>query len=161
MIQLPPRGHDDGAESRLLLAECRGPAIAGYNLADAKLCMQLMDVVLWYRVANPRLFLAKHASLLAVITAPGQFQGFQSYPNYSQEIVYRIQQMIDVANNPKDHRSPSFAQHIRTAIGVSNDKTIEDPSPHLAAWRTSGSSAPGSEFSFYKTVLGMDFYSIS
>jgi hypothetical protein len=161
VIQLPPKGHDPGRESRLLLAECRGPAQAGYNLSDATQCMQLMDVVLWNRVDNPRPFLAKHPSLLAVITAPGQFQGFQSYPNYSHDIVIRIQQMIDIANNPKDPRHATHASHVRAAIQVSEANTIDDPSPDLVAWRTGGSSSPGPNFTFYRTVLGIDFYSVS
>lgn len=158
-IALPQKQTDEGAETRLLLAECLGPSIAGYNLANAKSCMQLMDRVLWNRVNNPRPFLAKSPTLIAVITAPGQFQGFQHYPNYDHGIVHNIQSMIDIANNPRDHRGPAFASFIQTAIQVAADASIPDPSPgHLTSWRTAGAGSPGPDFTAFKTILNTTFY---
>ncbi len=159
MITLPARGTDEGAETRVLLAECRGPAVQGYNIADATTCFQLMDLVLWNRVANPKPFLAKAATLVAVIKAHGQFQGFESYPNYSSGIAQNIQDQLDIANNPKDKRSTVYATHISTAIRIAGADTIADPSPGaLTAWRTGGSGSPGSGFTLYKTALGNSFY---
>jgi hypothetical protein len=160
MVKLPDKGTDEGAETRLLLAECRGPSFSAYNLADATLCMQLMDLVLWNRVHNnPKQFLAKHATLIGVITAPGQFAGFEKYPNYDSQIVHNIQSMVNIANNPKDKRSSDFADFINAAMTVAGAPMISDPSNGLlAAWRTGGSSSPGSNFTLYKTVFGNDFY---
>lgn len=159
MIQLPARDTEDGLESRVLLAECRGPAERGYNLADATSCMQLMDRVLYNRVDNPRPFLAHANTLLAVVRARGQFQGFENYPHYSQDIIDRIQQMIDVANNARDPRAAQYTSHIQAAISVARAASIKDPSPGtLAYWRTSGSGSPATVAKLYRTFLGIDFW---
>jgi hypothetical protein len=162
MIILPEKGTDEGAEIRVLLAECRGPSFIGYNLAIATQCMQLMDLVLWNRVDNPGPFLAKEATLLAVIKARGQFKGFEHYPDYSHLIVHNIQQLINIANNPKDKRHTDFAAFINTAADVASQlDRVPDPSKQgtLAAWRTAGSGSPGSGFTYVTTVWGTDFYS--
>lgn len=159
MITLPAKTTDEGTETRVLLAECRGPSYGSYSLSVATTCMQLMDLVLWHRVANPRPFGARGHSLQAVIKARGQFAGFENYPNYDSAIVARIQAMINIANNSRDARSQDFADFINAAIGVSNAPTIPDPSAGtLVSWRTAGSSSPGSGFTLYNTVLGIDFY---
>jgi hypothetical protein len=125
--------------------------------------MQYMDLVLWNRVENPRPFLAKDGTLLAVIKARGQFQGFENYPHYSRLIVHNIQQAVNIANNPKDKRSSEFQALIQTAIDIAGSPTIPDPSKtgFLAGWRTAGSGSPGSDFTFVMTVWGTDFYSYS
>jgi hypothetical protein len=160
IIALPARTTDEGAVTRLLLAECRGPSYTSYNLADATQCMQLMDLVLWNRVKNPHPFLAKHPTLLSVITAPGQFQGFQYYPSYDAAIVRNLQQILDIANNPKDPRAKVFADFVSAAIRIAGVTTINDPSyPRaLVAWRTAGSGSPGPSFTAFKTILGTTFY---
>lgn len=159
MITLPQRISERGAEARLLLAECRGPSFAGYSLVLATKCMQLMDLVLWNRVKNPGPFLAKQGTLLAVITAPGQFQGFQHYPHYANGIAHNLQQMVDIANSRGDKRAPVFADYVSAAIRISVSETLSDPSPGmLVAWRTAASGSPGPEFAFFTTVLGTSFY---
>jgi hypothetical protein len=162
MVQLPAKNTDEGLESRVLLAECRGPLAPGYNLADATLCMQLMDRVLYNRVDSPRPFLAHDSSLLAVIRARRQFQGFERYPHYSPDIVNRLQGMIDIANNPKDPRNVPCASHIQAAITVARSESIVDPSSGtLAYWRTAGSGSPAPAAKIYKTVLGIDFWYVT
>ena len=159
MITLPPRGTDKGAETRILLAECRGPSAAGYALADATRCMQLMDVVLWNRVDNPKPFLAKEKTLVAILTAPGQFAGFQGYPNYSAAIVQRLQEMVNIANRSNDKRAQPYTDFINAAMNVATLATIPDPSPgSLTAWRTASSGSPGSGFKLFQVVLGNSFY---
>lgn len=162
MIALPARGTDEGTEVRLLLAECRGPASAGYTLRFATKSMGYMDLVLWNRVKHPKPFLAHAATLLAVVKARGQFQGFENYPNYSAKIVLNIQQAIDIANNSRDKRSADYQAFIGAALAIVNAaNTVPDPSPQgfLASWRTAGSGSPGSNFTYVATVLGNDFYS--
>jgi hypothetical protein len=159
MITLPGKTTDAGLESRVLLAECRGPASSGYSSADAKTCMQLMDAVLWNRVANPGPFLAKDGTLTSVVKARGQFAGFDHYPSYDSGIRKRIQDMLDIANSTRDKRSAAFADHCNAAIGIANAVNFTDPSPgKLVSWRTGGASSPGAAFVFFKTVLGIDFY---
>jgi hypothetical protein len=164
-IVLPPRDTDKGAEIRLLMAECRGPSFTAiYNLTDAKRCMQHMDLVIWNRLANhPGKFGAPGAtSIRDIIKAPGQFAGFGNYPKLSAGMVANLQQMIDIANNPKDSRQSDFADFINAAIDVTNAQTIADPTGAgniLSAWRTAGASSPGSGFTKFSTIMGTDFYS--
>jgi hypothetical protein len=121
--------------------------------------MQLMDLVLWNRVDNPAPFLAKDHQLLSVIRARGQFQGFENYPACDESISHRIQQIVDVANNPEDKRSRDFTDFINAAIAVARADTIPETSPgKLTAWRTAGSGSPGKGFTLFRTVAGNDFY---
>jgi hypothetical protein len=164
MIKLDARDTIAGAESRLLLAECKGPAFPGYTLEAAKECMQLMDLVLVNRLRNnPAQFMAKRAhDLIGIIKAPGQFAGFENYPNYNGGIASNLQSMINIANNPKDRRQGAYASFINAAIEVATGASIPDPSGGiLAAWRTAGASSPGSNFVLYKTVNGNDFYRLN
>jgi hypothetical protein len=162
MISLPAKNDAEGAEVRVLLAECRGQSFSTYTLADATTCMQLMDRVLWNRRSDPAKFGARGAKSLAdIIRAPGQFAGFQNYPNYDVSIVNRIQAMLNIANSTKDKRSQDFADFINAAIDGANDPSIQDPSPGtLVAWRTKGSGSPGGNFKKHDTVLGNDFHYI-
>ena len=161
MIKLPERNTEEGMQTRVLMAECRDPEASGYNLDDATTCMEMMDLVLWNRVNNnPKRFMAKHPTLLGVLTAPGQFEKFENYPNYSAQLVHRLQRMIDIANNPKDRRSDDYTDYIQAAMDISNaTQVMADPSPGLlAAWVTSGTRSPGSGFKLYKAFFGTDFY---
>ncbi len=164
-ISLPPRGTIEGAKTRILMAECRGPSSPKYKIDEAKQCMQLMNLVLYNRLNNtPAHFGAKNAkSILDIIKAPGQFAGFENYPNYSPGIVHNLQMMVDIANNARDHRNGVFAEFINAAMEVAKASTpVNDPSPgtgsFLAFWRTEGSSGPGGNSQFVKTVGGNDFY---
>src|SRR5437879_4202721 len=113
MILLPDAGGDEGAEVRILLAECKTPSYSTYSIEAATECMQLMDAVLWNRRENPGPFLARSAKSLAdIIKARGQFAGFQKYPEYDIRIRTRIAEMLNIANNPKDSRSNAFIAHI-------------------------------------------------
>lgn len=162
-IHLPPKGSVVGAETRVLLAECRTPAFSGFNLKDATKCMQMMDLVLWNRLNNkPAQFGAPGAkSLTDIIKAPGQFAGFENYPNYDPVIVRRIQSMVNIANNSKDSRNEDFFNFIKAAVDVAESPTIADPSPGiLASWRTKGAGSPGSKFKEFETILGNTFFSI-
>ena len=162
MVSLPPKDEASGCEARVLLAECRSPASSKYVLADATTCMQYMDKVLWNRLDSPAQFGAKGAKVLAdVVRAPGQFAGFQNYPNYDASIVNRIQAAINIANDAKDKRHSAYTDHINAAIAVAKEASIAEPSPGtLAGWRTAGSSAPGGSFKFWKAFFGNDFYYI-
>ena len=159
MITLPDKSTDQGLEARILLAECRTPSMFGYTLADAKTCMQFMDLVLWNRVENPGPFGASQGTLLSVAKARGQFRGFESYPNYNAGIRANIQDMLNIASKANDKRHVAFAAHIQTALDVAKFVSILDPSPgKLVSWRTGGSASPGTGFTLFRTVLGVDFY---
>jgi hypothetical protein len=159
LLKLPDPATDEGAETLLLLAECRGPSFPGYSLKDATTCMQLMDLVLWNRVDNPAPFLAKDRLLLSVMRARGQFQGFENYPACDESFSHRIQQMVDIANDPEDRRSRDFTDFINAAIDVARADTIPETSlGKLTAWRTAGSGSPGKGFTLFKQISGIEFY---
>lgn len=162
-IKLPGRMEPSGLEARVLLAESSTPARKDYTGADAKLCMELMDRVLWNRVANPKTFGAKkNSNLLGVIKAKGQFAGFESYPDYAASIVTRIQSLLDIANGKNDLRAPTYAAHVQLSLDLAaNPLPTPDPSPGaLVSWRTEGHGGPGSNFKMFKTILGITFYYI-
>ena len=99
---------------------------------------------------------------MAVIKARGQFKGFEHYPNYDAGIIHNIQQLVDIANNPKDKRNGDFTDFIDAAINIANSPTIANPTNDpISAWRTANSGSPGSSFTFFKTVFGNDFYSFA
>jgi hypothetical protein len=157
MVSLASITTAEGAETRVLLAECRGPSYSGFSLSVAQECMQLMDVVLWNRVK----LRGYPDTLIKVIKQKGQFQGFESYPNYDSGIRANIQSMINIANAQHDPRSSAFADFINAAKQIASAATIADPADprHLTAWRTAGSGSPGGAFQSYKTVSGTTFFS--
>jgi hypothetical protein len=159
-ISLPDKNTDAGLETIVLLAECMTPANSRYSLEDAKLAMQLMDAVLWNRVDNPRPYGARAgAGLKDIVTAKGQFAGFENYPNINATVQKRIQLCVDIANNPKDSRSGAYTAFVTAAIERASAPSIEDPSPgFLTGWRTAGHGSPGASFTEYKTVLGNTFF---
>jgi hypothetical protein len=161
-LVLPAKNTNEGVEARVLLAECATPEAPSYSLADAVLCMQLMDLVLWNRLADPRPFLAPGAkSLKDIVRARGQFQGFEKYPDYNAGLVKLIQTILNIANNPKDRRQNAYAGHVDAALTVASGERITDPSPGvLAAWRTQRRGSPGGNFTLYRWVLGTSFYYI-
>ncbi len=167
-IQLPAKPTVEGAVTRLLMAEARGPSAASYVEADSKTAMQWMVVVLDNRLKNnPGQFMAPNAkTLLDIIKAPKQFAGFSTYPNYDASLVNRLQAMLDIANAVKDKRSALYTTFIQNAINVGKAAPIADPcvtagsKRRLCGWRTGGSGSPGGRFMLYKSFNGNDFYSL-
>jgi hypothetical protein len=160
---LPPRDNTDlSVEVRVLLAECESPLRSGYTLQAAATCMQLMDLVLWNRLKDPGKFGARRAkSLVDIVKAKRQFDGFEDYPNYSGSVRDRIQEIVNIANAEKDTRRPACAAHVKAAIEVAEGERIVDPSPGvLAAWRTAARGSPGGNFKMYTTVLRNTFFYI-
>lgn len=158
-LKLPERITNAGVEVRILLAELPTPSFASWTLAKAREAMQLMDAVLWNRLDDPKPFGAAGATTLAdIVKAKGQFQGFENYPAYSAAVIQRIQAALDIANKDTDSRHVAFRAHVQAALDRA-DAPCDDPSPgNLVGWRTAGSGTPSSKMTFYKTVLGNDFY---
>lgn len=160
MITLPDPMSVPGIKARLFLCECPAPGDHAYTADDAAEAIGLMDVVIRNRVLNPRPFLASGPSVLAVVKAPKQFAGFDTYPNIDPALRTHVQQILDVANNEHDRRSAKYQDYVNKVLTVANaDTGAADPSPgKLVAWRTHGHSSPGAGFVLYKTVLKNDFY---
>ena len=71
MITLPDQMSVAGIKARLFLCECPAPSDHSYTPDDAAEAINLMDVVIRNRVANPRPFMATGPSVLAVVQARG------------------------------------------------------------------------------------------
>jgi hypothetical protein len=160
-IALPDASLVAGLQARLFLAECRSPAYADYTSTATRKSMQWMDIVLHNRVANYQAFGASGPNMLAVVTAPGQFAGFQNYPTISTTVANNIKAILDIANNTSDSRFSAYRAHVQLAIDVGNASPIADPSPgKLSFWRTAGSASPGGSAKFYQKHNYNDFYYI-
>ena len=159
MIVLPPVATPAGIETRMLIAEVRGPFLPGYNLPDATKAMQWMHIIVQNRMANPKPFGASEGTVEAVIKAHNQFAGFDTYPNIAQAVLANINAKLAIANATRDRRSADFVDYINAAITTAASNTIVDPSPgKLTAWKTAGANSPGPTFTFYQTLLGNDYY---
>ena len=159
MVVLPPIHTDEGLETRMLLAEVRGPGEPGYNQTDALLAMQWMHVIVKNRLERPTLFGAHKATLQDIIKAPNQFAGFGRYPVLDPLVQHNVEAKLHIANAEKDRRAPSYQAYINAAIATAKLQIITDPSPgKLLAWRTAGASSPGDNFTFFRTLLGNDYY---
>jgi hypothetical protein len=163
-IALYPSSENRGLVCRVLLAECRTPAFSSYTLALAKQCMEYMAIVLYNRRDNPSLYGASGANLVAVVTAPGQFAGFGSYPTLTSSVQTLINDILKIANNTSDSRFTAYRSHVQASLDIANQGSAiqsKNPSPQgpLAFWRTDGSSAPGGRAVLFKdNLLNNDFY---
>jgi hypothetical protein len=169
-VSLPARNIQDGAVARLLMAEAQGPWRSSYQEGETRISMQWMKRVLQNRLDNnPSQFLARNArSLVDIIKAKNQFEGFSDYPNYSSKLVDRLQSILDIANNPRDARGAAYAKFVQNALDVAAAATIDDPSQDedpandpISGWRTVGARSPGSRFVKYKDKGGNTFYTLT
>ena len=159
MVKLPPETLDEGLEARLLLAEVRGPLQAGYNLADATTAMQWMHIILQNRMADPKPFGASQGTLVSVVTAPGQFAGFERYPRVGQAILTNLNTLLRIANAKNNRQASVCESHLEAAVATAKAKNLVDPSPgRLLAWRTAGATSPGKDFILFRRFLFNDYY---
>lgn len=161
-LVLPPPGTDAGLLARLFLAETLGPlASSSYNLADTKLAMRLMHVVVSNRLKTPSAIWgsAGAKSLPDVIRAPGQFAGFEHYPTIWTGVQYVIEQAVVLANEGSHPRLSDLRNFVSAALDEAAQRNPMDPSSSgLYWWRTGGSGAPAKTAHVYKTVSNNTFY---
>lgn len=160
-VGLPPVESEAGMLARLLLAESASPGDPGYSLGDARVCMQLMRIVLANRLARPdvRWASAGARSLRDVIRARNQFAGFDAYPALSTAVAARIADKVRIANTPSDARQRAMRAHVALAIEIATATTPRDPTKTgLYWWRTDGARPPGTNIVTYRTVLGNTFW---
>jgi len=165
-LALPAESTEEGMLARLFLAEAHGPGQSGYDAAESKTAMQWMRVVLANRLNNsPERFNAKGAkTLLDIVKAPKQFEGFHDYPKLGKDQSTRIEDVVSIANSDSDPRQEKYATFLQNALDVAASKTlIADPCPTgLYGWRTAGSAAPGGDFvKFGDPLSGNQFYSLT
>lgn len=164
-VDLPPAGTEEGLLVRLLLAENRTPGESGYDAANSKTSMHWMRLVLVNRLNNkPEQFQAPGATEIKhIVTAPGQFDGFENYPQLSSKVTGRLGDIVRIANDDSDGRQEKYARFLQDALEVARSLTlVSDPCPtRLYGWRTAGSSAPGGRFISYDGPLaGNLFYTL-
>lgn len=162
-ITLPDESTDEGAMTRLLLAEAPTPFSPGYNTSDAKLGMQWMRLVVQNRLDLRSVEVASAGAnnWTDVIKAQNQFEGFSRYPAIGDGQKKVITDMLAIANDGTDSRQEKYYDHIAAAISVPTDQSIVDPCPtKLLGWRTAGSASPGGRFRLFKTFAGQDFYTV-
>lgn len=164
-VDLPSADTTEGLLVRLLLAESRNPDQSGYDAANSKTSMQWMRLVLVNRLNNnPAQFNAPGATEIKnIVTAKGQFEGFEEYPKLSSKVTGRLGDIVRIANDDSDGRQEKFARYLQDALDVAKSPTLPaDPCPtKLFGWRTAGSSSPGGRFVAYDGPLaGNQFYTL-
>jgi hypothetical protein len=162
-LQLPDAATEAGAMARLILAEAPTPFASGFKQADAKTGMQWMRLVVENRLkmASARVGSAGAKTLTDVIKSPGQFKGFNAYPEIGEKQAKNIQDILDTANDGSNENNGKFSKHVVAALSALNEPLIKDPCPtKLLGWRTAGASSPGGDFVLFKTFAGQDFYTV-
>ena len=162
-LSLPIESTDQGALTRLLLAEAPTPYSAGYNSDTAKTGMQWMRLVVGNRLAmrSGEVATAGAQNWRDVMRAANQFEGFSQYPVIGEKQKKNIADMLAIANDGTHPQQKRFYDHVAAAIAVPQEQAIVDPcSTSLLGWRTAGASAPGGKFKLFKTFAGQDFYTI-
>ncbi|MDF0605519.1 hypothetical protein HZU77_007630 [Neisseriaceae bacterium TC5R-5] len=173
-LALPAVDTEAGILARMFIAESPGPEHRKFvTQEDAQETMQWMRHVLINRLEfgaynftkNPAASKKNNSitTITAAIKEGGQVQGFSSYPSINTEQNTLILKVIKFANDGTDSRNSSYRQFVQAAIDVANGKDIAaDPCPTgLYSWVTAGSAGPGSNFVFFKSKGGQDFYTLT
>jgi len=145
----------------LFLSENPTPEDAGYNAAAVMMSMQWMRIVIENRRSNPQRFGAVNGTQAGIVTAKGQFAGFEGYPNIAKKQKNRLDQIINRANDDEHPKQAAYGTLIEIANAVASMATPSDPCPTgLYGWRTAGSSAPGGDLVEYQQKAGNQFYTL-
>lgn len=159
-LWLPPPHTDAGVLSRMLIAECRGPAYPDYDERESYWAMQAMKAVVHNRLfSDPARFGATGARYYAdIICAPGQWAGFGRGPRgewwIEPEILQRVDEVVRQANTGTPGPYHRFVQHaLAITYGAVQDpfaqlRWVEGQAvyPGAYGWRRAGSSPPGGKF---------------
>lgn len=165
---LAPEGANEGLISRLLLAEIRNPSSSAYSASDSETGMRAIRSIVENRKKKPSIFNATGSSTQAIITARGQFAGFEG--GISEAIRQRTNSLVNPGGN-----SAKYLDFWRDIFRISEAGSITDPfaqvtsvgsvsvEPGTYGVRTAGSSEPGGSFvalSAGKNIAGQDFYTL-
>lgn len=148
-LVLPPENTDEGLLARLLLAECIQPSSIYYPGDEESLrTMQYMRLTIENRVAFPnyRIFGNPNArTVLGIVTADGQFKGFEHYPKLSELQSTNINDAVRLSNDGSGAKFTIYRKHVQQALDVANGQA-----PKIAGkiygWRTSDSTPAGGAF---------------
>ena len=163
--ELPNQGTDEGALARLFIAEVLVPDTN--DMQDARREMDMMHCVLMNRLGYPKDFDASpYASTITqmISTHEGhaQFQGFKNYPILAEPQQDGIDAVLGAALDRQNHRQPTYAAFVETAIAAAKDPSPVDPTPTgLHFWVTAGTHSPSVDAVLFQTVGGNDFHTWS
>ena len=165
-ISLPGAAAREGLWVRLFLSETRNPTNRLYASDETRTAMGWMRRVVVNRLANnPAQFGASGAkTVFDIVKAPGQFAGFEHYPEVGADVQRRINEVMRIANDDGDQRQAAMAAYVRMALEVANAPiAVADPSDDgLYGWRTTGSGSPRPRFKAYNSPKsGNQFYTLT
>lgn len=165
-ISLPASATREGLWVRLFLSETRNPINRLYDSDETRTAMGWMRRIVVNRLANnPAQFGASGAkTVFDIVKAPGQFAGFEHYPQVSADVHNRIHEILRIANDDGDQRQAAMAAYLRMALQIANaPDAVADPSDDgLYGWRTLGSGSPGPRFKAYNSPKsGNQFYTLT
>ena len=162
-VAWPQAGTQADALQRLFVAETPAPGTGGYTDVDAEKAMTWMLIVLRNRLAKASALVgsAGAKTLIDVIRAKNQFEGFSDYPTLSSKVAGLLSAKLAIANDPADSRSEAMRRFFAIAARVSALVQVSDPcSTGLYFWRTQGSGAPSADTTAFATLLGNTFYTL-
>lgn len=162
-VAWPPAGTQADALQRLFLAETPAPGNVGYTDANAEKAMTWMLIVLRNRLAKASAQVGSEGAktIIDVLRAKNQFEGFSSYPILSAKVAGLLSAKLAIANDPSDTRSDAMRRFFAIAARVSALTQASDPcQTGLYFWRTQGSGAPSADSTAFATLLGNTFYTL-
>ena len=172
-IELSDISSDAGIIERVLLAEVMSPAYGAYNESKAKRVMKAIVNCIYNRknYSNPELFgiHSQNPSVLDVVTAPGQFDGFSLGADgtleLSSSVEAHIQAILDSANQGVPGK---YYRFVEAAKSIASGNHASPFTKAVYAFRTAGASGPGGRFDRIWNVdgqgvhvlLGQKFYTL-
>ena len=166
-LTLAAESTDPGAMERLFLLETADPAQAIYSRTESIRAMRWMKRVVDNRLAAPRKSRfgepADATTETDIISVGNQFAGFGNYPTLDSSLAAKLYALLHIANLSTDRRSVKYAAFVQDAITTATEAQapVGDRVANLAAWRTTGTRAPGGEFRLHASLQGNDFYTAS
>lgn len=158
-----------GKVERLLVAEVREPGQPGFNLNDSEYGLYGVGAVIVNRVLSPKF----PKSIDTVVAEPGQFAGFEKYPDLSPQIKSRISDLQAFANL-KGPKVLNYRLQLQNVLRVARRVVAKDESldafvpaggPYIPTlyFCTAGSAnpwgGPARQSPWYRdTAGGNDFY---
>lgn len=159
---LPDEKTNAGAMARLFIVEAISPGMPRYKAEENLTAMRLMRQVIANRLKEPALYSARGArSEIDIIKAGNQYAGFGSYPALYGRLSINLKTILQYASDPNWPTQAKYARFVNDAIQAATE-SISPPlaaSAVVTAWRTEGSSSPGSNFVKVGTFSGNTFYS--
>ena len=162
-IALPDETTTQGMFVRLFLAECWTPSMKGYAAADAETAMKWMKLVVQNRLARKSAAVgsAGAKTLLDVVRAAHQFDGFEQYPVLSPGIGEHLRRYVEIANDDSHRERDGYREFIETAVRVANADVADPALTDLLFWRTTGTGKPAPAAVQYKELMGNTYYTLA